>query len=308
MGDLDLNDVRAFVSVLEHGGFAKAARQLRVPTSTISRAVSRLEASVGTRLLERTTRTVRATAEGKTLFTEVAEPLGTLERAVRSVDGQGRAPRGRLRVTAPNDLGSTFLADIVVDFAARYPQVEVELELTARTVNLVAEGFDVAVRAGTRLAESSLVARLVGVIEVDLYASVAYVQARGVPQSLEDLESHDCILFRPDNGRTEWALTGPDGVVRVRAQGRVGGDDFSFVRAAVLAGGGIGLLPRLVAHADVTAGRLVRVLGDYEMREASLYVVYPSLRNVPPKVAAFRDFVVDAYARKKDLFSPRSRR
>ena len=296
MAQLDLNDVAMFVRVVDRAGFAKVARELRVPTSTVSRAVARLEESLETRLVQRTTRSVHATADGRAFYADVAPAVAALQHAARGVEGADRAPRGRLRITAPNDIGSTFLADVVVEFTERYPRVDVELILTTRTMNLVEEEVDLALRAG-RLADSSLVARKLGDLEADIYASTEYVRSRGVPASLEELAQHACILFRPRDGKVEWTLHGPEGEVRHEVHGRIGGDDFSFVRAAVLAGGGIALVPRIVAAADVASGRLVRVLPRYVMRTGALHVVHPSARNIPAKVAVFRDFVVDAFAR-----------
>jgi len=299
VAEIDLNDVAIFVRVVDRSGFTKVARELGVPTSTISRTIARLEAALGARLLQRTTRSVHATSEGSAFYAEVAPAVAALRHAARGVEGADRAARGRLRVTAPNDLGSSFLAEVMVGFAERCPRVEVEIEFTNRCVDLVEEGFDVALRAATRLADSSLVARKVGELEADLYASIAYVQAQGVPASLDDLSRHACVLFRAREGEEEWSLDGPEGEVRVKARGRVSGDDYNFVRIATLAGGGVAMIPRLVASPDVEAGKLVRVLPEYVSRGASLHLVHPAARNVPAKVVAFRDYVVEAFARRQ---------
>ncbi len=298
MAPFDLNDVAVFVRVVDLGGFAKAARELRVPTSTVSRAVARLEESVGTRLMQRTTRSVRATAEGRAFYAEVAPAVAALHRAAHGLDAADRAPRGRLRMTAPHDIAITFLADVVVAFTERHPRVAIDLELTGRKVNLVDEGFDLAIRAG-KLTDSSLVARRVGDLEADLYASFDYVKAHGAPATPSDLENHACVLFRAKEGLAEWQLQGPDGDEDVTVRGRIAADDFTFVLAAVLARGGIGLMPRILAAHDVEAGRLLRVLPSYGTPGVGLYIVHPSSRNVPGKVAAFRDFVLEAYARRR---------
>jgi DNA-binding transcriptional LysR family regulator len=298
MAELDLNDLAVFVRVVEHGGFAKAARELRVPTSTVSRTVARLEESVGARLLQRTTRNVQQTAEGRALFESVAPALASLVHAARNVEGADPEPRGRLRITAPNDLGTTFVADVVAAFTAKYPNVEVECELTSRLVNLVQEGFDLAIRAG-RLVDSALVVRRVGELEAQMFASPAYVERHGLPESLAALADHPCVLFRPREGAATWRLQrGAAGEpVDVVVHGRIGCDDFSFVRAAVLAGAGIGLFGLVLGQKDVEEGRLVRVLPQYAMRGTSLHIVYPSARHVPSRVTAFRDFVVAAFAK-----------
>jgi DNA-binding transcriptional LysR family regulator len=297
VAEIDLNDVAMFVRAVDRAGFAKVARELGVPTSTVSRAVARLEVALGARLLQRTTRSVHPTSEGRAFYAEVAPAIAALKHAARGVEGADRAARGRLRVTAPNDLGSSFLAEVVVEFAERCPRVDVELELTNRYVDLVEEGFDVAIRAAERLADSALIAHKVGEVEADLYASIAYVQARGMPASPADLSRHACILFRGREGEAEWSLQGPEGEVVVKARGRVSGDDYGFVRGAAVAGGGVALIPRMVAARDVADGKLVRVLPDYVSRGTALHVVHPAARNLPAKVVAFRDFIVEAFAR-----------
>jgi DNA-binding transcriptional LysR family regulator len=296
MPELDLNDVAVFVRVVEHAGFAKAARALGVPTSTASRAVARLEKATGTLLVRRNTRNVTPTSEGQAFYTEVRPAVLTLRHAARGVDGHEREVRGRLRISAPNDIGSTFVAALVTAFIERHPHVEVSVELSMRKVNLVEEGIDVALRASGKLNDSSLVARKAGDVEGELYASPGYLSSRGVPATLADLAVHRCVLFRPENGETVWALDGPDGVVRQAVRGRIGGDDFSFVRAALLSGAGVAMLPRIIAADDVSAGRLVRVLPLYTWRGSSLYVVYAAARVLPAKISAFRDFVLQSYA------------
>jgi DNA-binding transcriptional LysR family regulator len=292
MAVLDLNDVAAFVRVVERSGFAKAARELGVPTSTLSRAVARLEAATGSQLVYRDTRNTTPTSEGQTFYSAVAPAVLALQQAARAADGNEREARGRLRISAPNDLGSTFVAHLVTAFTERYPHVDVSVELSMRQVNLVQEGFDVALRASEKLSDSSLVARKAGDLEAALYASPTYLSRWGAPTTPADLDSHRCVLFRPESGQASWRLQGPDGVSEQRVRGRIGGDDFSFVRGAALAGAGVALLPHLIAADDVAAGRLMRVLPQYVVRGASLYVVYAAARVLPAKIAAFRDFVL----------------
>jgi DNA-binding transcriptional LysR family regulator len=310
MVELDLNDVAVFVRVVERAGFAKAARELGVPTSTLSRAVARLEAATGTRLVHRDTRNVTPTSEGQAFYSEVAPAVLALRHASRGL-GSGREPKGRLRISAPNDIGATFMAGLVTAFVERYPEVDVNVELSTRTVNLVQEGFDLALRASEMLSDSSLVARKAGALESELYASPAYLGRWGVPASPAALEAHRCVLFRPEQGQATWKLEGPDGVLTQRVRGRIGGDDFLFVRAATLSGAGVAMLPRIVAADDVAAGRLVRVLPPYISRGAALYVVYAASRVVPAKIAAFRDFVLQSCAARAAapaLFTPPEQR
>lgn len=291
-----LDDLSGFVRVVELGAFAKAARELGVPTSTLSRAVQRLEESMGVRLLHRTTRHLRPTAEGAELHQRVAPALLALRDAVRDVEASETVPRGLLRVTAPSDVATTFIADVIADFMRDNPQVQVELVATQRVVDMVAEGFDLALRAGV-LRDSSLIVRRLGSVRGRLCASPEYLARRGAPATLSELAAHDLVLFRPTRGRVRWVLSVGAREHTVEVRGRIGCDDFSFVRAALVAGSGIGLLPELVCARDVAEGRLVPVLGARAEGLGSLSVVYPSARHVPAKVAAFRDFLVERYQR-----------
>jgi len=294
MAELDLNDVSMFVRVIEHAGFAKAARALGVPTSTVSRAVSRLEGAAGSRLVHRNTRSVTPTSEGRAFYAEVAPPVLALRHAARGVEDHTPEARGTLRISAPNDLGATFVAGLVSAFSERYPRVSVHVELSVRTVDLVREGFDVALRASGKLSDSSLVARKAGELEAELYAAPGYIARHGAPADVAALAEHRCILFRPENGEATWRLDGPEGVLEQRVRGRIGGDDYLFVRAVALAGAGVALLPRMVAVDDVTSGRLVRVLPRHAARGAALYVVYAAARTLPAKISAFRDFALQS--------------
>ena len=248
------------------------------------------------RLLHRTTRHVKPTSEGRELYADVASAVSTLRAAAHALEPATRQPRGRLRVTAPNDLCANFLADVIVAFADRHPLVQLDFTVSNKHANLVDEGFDVAVRATANLGDSSLIARKLGDLEHRLYASPRYLQRHGAPATWSDLADHPCVVFRAKDLARTWALRSADGDASVPVRGRIGGDDFTFVRAMVAAGGGIGLLPHINCAADEASGRLVRVLPDYHARGASLYVVYPSTKNVPARVTAFRDFLVAAFA------------
>jgi DNA-binding transcriptional LysR family regulator len=296
MADLNLDDLAVFVRVVDRGGFAGAARELGTPTSTVSRAIERLEAGAGVRLFQRTTRHMKPTSEGRDLYAAVAPAVSTLRAAARTLEPASRQPRGRLRVTAPLNLCTGFLADVIVAFAERHPLVDLDFSLTNHHANLIDEGFDVAMRATADLGDSSLVVRKLGDLEHHLYASPHYLQRRGAPATCEELAHHPCIVFRGNELARTWNLRGPGGATSVAVRGRLGGDDLTFVRSMIVAGAGIGLLPHLNATADEASGRIVRILPEWHALGASLYVVYPSRKNVPARVTAFRDFVVEAFA------------
>ncbi len=288
---MDLGDLSVFARIVDRGGFAVAARELGVPTSTVSRAVARLEAQVGATLLHRTSRAMAVTSEGRELYARISAPLSALAQAAHAMDSAHAAPRGRLRVTAPADLGAQLLSPIVLEYVRRYPEVEVELSLTNRSVDLVAEGFDVALRATARLSGSTLIAKKLATLEAGLYASPAYLERRGRPRHVRELPGHDAVLFRPQG--TRWQLSGPDGEVLVDARGKISADDYSFVLAAVMDGGGVGLLPRVLVPREVEARRLVHLLPAWEQRGAARYFVHASGGRAPPKIARLREVAAE---------------
>ncbi len=294
-GTVDLALLPAFVEVVRQGGFTAAAAQLRIPKSTLSRRVARLERALGVALLARTTRTVRLTDAGADLYAEASLALERLEEATQSVVDRRLVPRGTLRVTAPTDLGDAFLAGVITRFVARYPEVRVDLSLTGRVVDLVGEGFDAALRAGP-LRDSSLVARRIGVADLALFASTRYLAERGEPAGLDDLASHDCVLFRPQDGVSRWTLEGPDGARAIEMRGSIGADEFGFVAEAVRAGAGIGLTSEPLVASDVERGSIRRVLPEWRVGGSAIHLVYPGARHLPAKLVVFRDFLIEAFA------------
>ena len=266
VSDIELSDLRVFVRVVERGAFAAAARELKVPTSTVSRTIARLEERIGSRLIHRTTRSVQATSEGRALYAMVSEAVGVLERAAHVFEPATRTPKGTLKLTAPVEIATTFLADVLVAFGERYPLVRIELMVTNRAVNLVHEGFDLAVRAvAGRMADSSVVRKKLGELEHGLYASPRYLEAHGAPTTPSELAEHRCIAFRAKDLARTWTLSDGAHAIDVAVRASMSADDFSAIRAAALAGGGIALMPRLTCAKSARSGgpALVRVLPRY---------------------------------------------
>lgn len=284
-GTIDLSLVPAFVEVVRRGTFTAAAASLELPKSTMSRRVTRLERDLGVQLLVRTTRQLRLTEAGRVFYDRVAPTLEAIEEAAREVSEVSGEPRGHLRVAAPLGAGA-LLAEFLLSFVRAYPLIEVELRLSGDVVDLVAQGFDVALRAG-HLADSTLVARRLSTADYRLFASNAYLSEAGAPASVAELAAHRCVLFRARDGVNQWRLVGPDGPQEVAVRGPISVDDFSAVSGLVRAGAGIGLLP-ILSHTD----GLTSVLPEYSASGGSLYLVYPGARHLPAKVRAFRDFCV----------------
>jgi DNA-binding transcriptional LysR family regulator len=289
---IDLNLISTYSRVVEAGSFTAAAHSLGVPTSTVSRAVARLEEELGVRLLQRTTRKLAPTEAGLRYYERVRNALHDLGEANEAAADLGQAPRGTVRVTAPSDLAVPMLAEIVGRFCARHPLIRIELSFDNRRVDLVAEGFDLALRAGT-LDDSTLVGRRVADSELAVFGAPSYLARRGRPRTVAALAQHDCILLRSrSQGLLPWRLVGPDGVDEVEVKGSLIADDFGFVRVAVAAGLGLGLLPN-VELPIASDGGLVRLLPRHAIREGGLYVLSPSSRHVPLRVALFRDHLIE---------------
>lgn len=292
MGTIDLGLLPIFTAVAQSFSFSVAAEKLGLPKSSVSRGIASLEEEMGVRLFHRTTRRVSLSTAGAAFLDRISSPLASLQRSVSDLPEREEEPSGRLRVTAAVDFGSTVLAEIASRFVARYPRVNLELRLTNAQVDLVAEGFDMALRIATRpLKDSSLVARNAGVVTLQLYASPSYLALWGTPRTPRDLDLYTWILF--PTTRT-LRLAGPGKPVIVTPQARIRCDDMFFVRETLRHGAGIGILPSFLATEDVSAGHLVRVLPRWNVPTGQLWVVYHGAKHLPRKVVAFRDFVLDS--------------
>ncbi|QAT86511.1 LysR family transcriptional regulator [Corallococcus coralloides] len=285
---MDLNELLVFARVVQAGSFTAAAKALRMPKSTVSRKVSELEERVGAQLLQRTTRTLHLTEVGRAYYAHCERIVAEAEAAELAVTRLQAGPHGLLRVTTP--LSVNFLAPLVARFMEQYPEVQLELLCTDRAVDLMEEGFDLAVRAG-KLPDSSLMARRLGDIERVVVASPEYLEARGAPRVPSDLAKHDCLFFGKALEGNVWTLHAPGRAVEVKVAGRLAVNEPDMLHAVALAGSGIALLPGLNCMEDVGNGRLQRVLPDWSSTGAPVHAVYPPTRHHVPKVMAFVDFL-----------------
>jgi DNA-binding transcriptional LysR family regulator len=284
-GTIDFNLLALFVAVAETSSFSKAARQLGLPKSTLSRGIARLEELVGAELLHRTTRHVSLSTAGAALYERTAPLLVELRRAVGTLPESEEQPSGELRITAPIDVGVMILSDVIARFTLRFPSVRVDVRLTNRQVDLVAEGFDLAIRGSVeQLRDSSLVVRHLSPVEIQLFAAPTYLARRGTPHTLGDPD-HDWVLFRHPSLQR---LAGARDV-----KPRVSCDDFAFAREALRAGAGVGWLPTFVAEPLVAAGELARVLPSQRHRFGALALLHPPGKHLPRKVTAFRDLLLE---------------
>lgn len=290
---MNLNHLAVFAAVAEASGISAAAKRLGLPKSSVSRALSSLEGELGVQLVLRTTRQVSLSTAGAALYERVAPQLAALRSNVLELPEREELPSGLLRVTAPVGFGAMVLAEIVARFTARYPAVEVEVQLSNAMVDLVADRFDVAIRLSSkRLSDSSLLARSVGTETLQLCASPQYLARRGTPRIPGDLVHHAWVVMR---GLETFVLRGPTGNnARVVARSRVRCDDMLFLRGLARAGAGLAFVPSHLAEPDVLAGDLVRVLPRWAVPSTPIWLLTPHARKVPAKVAVFRDFVTEA--------------
>lgn len=288
------NEMKTFVAVVEGGTFSAAARALDLPVSTVSRQVSRLEERLGVRLLNRTTRRVTPTAPGQTYFVRCRQIVAESREAEEEVRQLHGAPRGLLRISAPpSGLRATAVEDLVSAFLVRFPEIEVELVAESRYVDLVAEGYDLALRGGI-LRDSSLIARRLMRMKTGLVASPAYLDLRGRPRRVADLARHDLLVQRAPGRQPRWPLA-PRGSLPV--DGRLVTNDLAVSRAAALAGLGIAYMPLVLVDQELDRGILEPVLPNAVGRDTDgLHLVYPQGRLLAARVRSFVDFAVAYFA------------
>ncbi|MCW8903109.1 LysR family transcriptional regulator [Sedimenticola sp.] len=287
---LDFNEMVIFVKVVEAEGFTAAATNLGLPKSTVSRKISELESRLGARLLQRTTRSVRPTELGALYYERCARLVTEAEEAERAISQCQEQPRGLLRITLPVDIGISIMPAVTREFMQQHPEIRLQVDVSDRYVDLVGEGFDLAIRAGV-LEDSTLVAHRLYTDRMLVCATPGYLKQRGIPRSPEDLKQHDCVVFSALRSSETLKFTRQRGEVVVEISGRMGINNLNAIRGVCLTGAGIGLLPELHCQDLIATGELVSVLDDWSVREGGIYAVYPSPRHLTPKVRAFITFL-----------------
>ncbi|MEM9466995.1 MAG: LysR family transcriptional regulator [Actinomycetota bacterium] len=290
-----LDDIATFVRVVDAGNFAAAAASLYVPRSSVSRQVARLEAHLGVRLMQRTTRNNKLTEAGQELYTNVAGAMAAIESATNVATAHNTTPTGTVRMSAPPDVGAELLPDLIAGFAAAFPAVRVEVELTSGVSDMVRDGLDLAIRNG-RPEDAGLTATKLQDTTFALYASESYLANAATIEAITDLPSHDCLLFHGRDGEARWDLTtGPNEPQSTRVTGQISATDLAFIRRACVAGAGIAMLPTLVGDIETRTGALRRVLPDLSARGIPLYLTRPATRFVPRRTEALETFLLQNF-------------
>ena len=290
-----LGSMKTYVAVVDSGSFAAAALRLDVSRAMVSKQVQKLEEHLGTRLLNRTTRRLSPTETGRAFHERSVQILGDVNEAEQIAGQMTTLPRGVLRVTIPLSYAQHRLGSIIGAYTQAYPQVQLDIALSDRKVDLVEEGFDVAIRIGA-LSQSDLIARKLGVARSIVCASPGYLAAHGTPQTPHDLSQHACLSYSLSGGGADWRLESAGEHLTVPVAGPIRADNGDMIRLAAVAGAGIVFQPHFIVGEDLAAGRLVQVLPGWESAELGIHALYPSRKHLSAKVRTFVDFVVAALA------------
>lgn len=286
--------LRWFVETVDTKGFSAAARSLNVATSSVTRLMDALEQELGTTLLNRSTRQVTVTEAGSLYYIKARQLLEDLELADAQVHDQGTEPAGPLRVTAPTAFGRAYLAPFLATFLARYPKVDLELELTDTLVDLFADRVDVAIRLGSPGVHDELICRSLGYFQRYVVASPVYLSRRGCPDQPEDLTRHDCLRFSFSKTPQTWTFVKQGETRRVVIKGRLRSNNAEVLHEVALADGGITLLADWLVQADIESGRLTRLFPDHNVNpnqaSAAISALYLPNRRDSRRVSAFIEF------------------
>jgi DNA-binding transcriptional LysR family regulator len=295
---LEPNDLLLFARIVEAGSFSMAAQRLDLPKSTVSRRISLLEASLGERLLQRTTRRLVLTEFGASLLEHARKLVEEVEAASALAQHRQAAPSGKLRISVPNDFANIGMTELIARFAERYPAVSLELDLSPRRVDLVAEGFDIAIRMGDLPEDSTLAARRVALEHFGLYAAPSYLARRGLPEHPDDLLEHEllCILKR-SGGAAPWALQ--RGKVRWERplSARLAANSPELLARIACSGAGIAASSDLFVASYLKKGELVRVLPEWDLPTATGWAVFPGRRLMPAKTRVFLDMMEEMFCK-----------
>ena len=289
-------EMQTFAAVVDAGSFVKAADALAMSKAAVSRYVADLEARLGVRLLHRTTRRLSVTEEGQLFHARCKELLSEVDAAEAEITSGSADARGLVRVNAPVTFGILHLAPLWGEFRAMHPKVTLDVTLADRVVDLVEEGYDLAVRIA-ELPNSTLISKRLSTTRMVLCASPRYLEQRGTPQQPGELAEHAIIAYSHWSTRDEWRFDGPQGEVSVHTRPCIHTNSGDTCRAAALADQGVILQPSFLVGEDLAQGRLVELMPAYRSIELGIYAVYPTRKHVSPKVRVLIDFLVACFAR-----------
>lgn len=287
--------MRAFRRVVERNSFYKAAEDLAVTPAALSKQIKQLEARLATVLIARTTRTMSLTEAGKLYYQEACRLLGEFDALEQTVAASVQQVSGTLRINAPLSFGLMVLSPLLPQFMQRYPELQVELTLDDRVLDVVAAGFDISLRIRRHLPDSSLSARSLGEVQQRICAAPAYLAQYGTPKTVAQLQHHQCLAYSLAEKPGHWHFTLGEENLSVAVNPRLTANNSLMLRDMIGAGLGIGSLPSFVADPEIAAGRLVRLFPDFSSEAHQVFAVYPTRRHVQHKVRLFTDFIREAW-------------
>jgi DNA-binding transcriptional LysR family regulator len=282
----DLNDIAVFVKVAQFESFTRAAHSMGMPVSTVSRKISELEAGLGVTLLQRTTRKLTLTSQGRDYFNQCSEPLNLLFDAERVLTQTQKKPEGSLKITVPMILGQEPFLAFISDFMKNYPRIKIDLFITNLFLDFIAENIDVGIRFG-ELKDSTLIAKRLGSQVRYVVASPKYLKGRERPIKPEDLKLHQCVLLNGKNNESEWELLNGRKRTKIQVSGPISSRDHQSVSAFVYRGHGIGFLPSTYCDDKIKKGELCRLLPDWTSKQFDVHAVYPTRNFLPSRLQVF---------------------
>ena len=293
-----LVSMRVFAAVAESGSFSGAANRLGLSRAMTSKHIQNLESHLGTRLLQRTTRKLRLTESGAAYFERSRQILADIDEAEADAAKLTAKPNGVLRITMPVSFGIMHIGPLVTKYLEAYPDVQIDATLSDRRVDLIEEGFDLALRIGSTL-DPSLVARRLGTDQMIICGAPSYFAERGIPTHPTDLTAHNCVLYSYATANNEWAMSGPDGDFSIKVSGNVRANNGDLLNQIVLDGGGLMCQPSFLVGHEIKKGNLVQVLQDYTLQSLGIFAVYSSRKYLSAKIRTFVDFLADSFTQRK---------
>jgi DNA-binding transcriptional LysR family regulator len=290
-----LSAFQVFVRVSESGSFSAVAREMGLSQPAISRQIAALEEHFGERLLQRTTRSLTLTDDGRDLLVHATRVLESLEEAETAVGRRRGTVAGTVRLSVPATFGRLYLAPRLGELLTAHPALEIELLLNDGLADLVSDGIDLAVRAGP-IGDSSFIVRKLGPVGRYAIASGAYLDRHGTPRTPDDLIGHDCLIFTQNVNPYEWQFNGPDGMISIAVAGRFRSDAGDAIREAVISGYGIGMLPAWYFTDELETGKVRVILREWQVPGIPVHIIYPSRRYLSPRVRVVMDFLLREFA------------
>lgn len=285
-----IDGMRTFLAVVSEGSFSRAAERLNMSPQLVSKYVAQLESRLGARLINRSTRRLSITEVGQAYFERCGDVIADIDEMENAVGDATATARGTLRINAPMSFGTMHLSRAIADYQSEQPEVSVDLTLDDRVVDIVSEGYDMAIRIG-RLRESSLVARKLAPIRLVVCGAPDYLAKYGVPDTPQDLRDHECLRYTLSSYSDRWRFKDGDKTLDVPVTGKFSASNGDAIRLAAIAGRGVALQPTFIVGDDIREGHLQLVLGDYEVEPMGLFAVYAHRKYLSGKVRTFVDFL-----------------